>query len=169
MIGSINGNNGMMPMGRPEMRGQALTDEQKQTVTDILSNYDAESITEEDAQSIFESFREAGIRPGEGMRETIEAAGFDAGQLRELGRPEGPPPGGMMQPGGMGMGEFDEISSFFKLGDSQGVDVDNLQTLQTILNQYDLSSMSTDDEVGLMSQLQQSGLLYPGSTVDIKS
>lgn len=167
MIGSINGGNGMMPMGRPQMRGQALTDEQKQTITDILSNYDAESITQEDAQSIFESFREAGIRPGEGMRETIEAAGFDAENLRELGRPPGPPPGGMMQSGGMG--GFGEVSSFFKLGDSQGVDVNNLQTLQTILNQYDLSSMSTDDEDSLMSKLQQSGLLFPGSTVDIRS
>ncbi|MDM8553292.1 hypothetical protein QUF75_00980 [Desulfococcaceae bacterium HSG7] len=79
---------------RPDRRGnpggaQSLTDEQKAQAADIMSQYDASSLTAEDAKAIHNAFREAGIRPGPGHREAIEAAGFDSRVLRSLD----PPPG----------------------------------------------------------------------------
>ncbi len=79
---------------RPDRRGnpggaQSLTDEQKAQVADILSQYDAASLTAEDAKAIHNAFRKAGIHPGPGHREAIEAAGFDPRVLRSLD----PPPG----------------------------------------------------------------------------
>jgi len=94
----MQGMQGMGGMGgmRPE---QALTDDQKTEAQSILSQYDAENITEEDAQSIFDQFREAGIQPGKDLDEVIEEAGFDSNELRSLGMPafQMPPDMGGMQ------------------------------------------------------------------------
>lgn len=88
--------------GRPEMRGgrggpgdaAALTEAQKETITSILSNYDAASLTAADAKAIHRAFRDAGVRPCPGFREAIELAGFDPDKLRELDPPSGRRGGG---------------------------------------------------------------------------
>ena len=75
---------------RPPRGNQELTDEQKAAVASILSNYDASALTAEDAKAIHTAFREAGLRPGPGMKTAIESAGFDPETLRKLD----PPPNG---------------------------------------------------------------------------
>lgn len=151
MVDQIQGFGGMQAMqgvgARP--RPQPLTDEQKNTIQSILSNYDPDNLTADDAKAIFKSFREAGIRPAQGMKEAIGAAGFDAEQLRTMGMGDKPP-----EMGGMG---------------PQGLNLANLQSLQAILNQYDLSSLSADQEDSLVSQLESSGLMKTGLMVDFKS
>ena len=94
MVSSIQGT-GMTAGMNPMRSMQSLTDEQKQTIADILSQYDPENITEEDAKAIFQAFKDAGITPAKGMKEAIEAAGFDAEDLRSKGMPE---KGGKMPP-----------------------------------------------------------------------
>jgi hypothetical protein len=47
--------------------------------------------------------------------------------------------------------------------------VEQLQSLQTILSQYDLSNLSDDEEQTLMSSLQQAGFMGTGVLVDKKS
>lgn len=129
-------------------RDVALTDDQKSTVNDILSNYDAENLTADDTQAIFDAFREAGIQPGDSLKETVEAAGFDLEQFKPEG-PQGPPPPPPSQTS------------------SSKVNVSSLQTLQTILSQYDLSNLSAEDEQSLISQFQDAGLMNPGNLFSI--
>ncbi len=84
-IGAI-GSTGMMPPPPPMGRTQALTDDQKTQLTEILSNYDAENMTETDIQSMRDDIRSAGIRPGEELKSILEDSGF------EVGPPQGGPP-----------------------------------------------------------------------------
>jgi len=152
MVSSIQGMGSMM--GMDQMRSvSSLTDEQKQKISDILSQYDPENVTEDDAKAIFQAFKDAGITPAKGMKEAIEAAGFDADDLRSKGMPDKgqmPPP----PPSSSG---------------TSGVNVSALQSLQDILSEYDLSDMSEDEQSQLLSQLQEQGLMNPGYIIDLKS
>jgi hypothetical protein len=151
MIGSIQGVSSMMGGMMPQ-KTQGLTDDQKSTISSILSNYDAENVTTEDATAIFQAFKDAGITPTRGMKEVIEAAGFDAEDLRSKGLSDQgmppPPP---------------QSSS------SSSINLSALQSLQEILSQYDLTNLSESDQTGLVSALESSGFLYPGSVLDVKS
>ncbi len=139
----------------PQGFGQAkLSDEQKSAVSDILSQYDAETLSEEDVASIREQFREAGVRPSPELKSAIEEAGFDA----EAFRPDGPPPGG---PGGAGgprqgppPGTGDEDSD------------ETLKTIASIFEDYDLESLSEEDLNEIQQKLQEAGIALPGSVID---
>ena len=132
-------------------KSQGLTDDQKNTITEILSQYDPDNVTEEDAQAIFQAFKDAGITPTRGMKEVIEAAGFDAEDLRSKGMTDNqmPPPPPPSQ--------------------SSGVNLSALQSLQEILNQYDLTNLSEEDQTSLTQKLMENGFLQPGSMVDLSS
>ena len=155
MVSSIQGT-GMTAGMNPMRSMQSLTDEQKQTIADILSQYDPENITEEDAKAIFQAFKDAGITPAKGMKEAIEAAGFNAEDLRSKGMPE---KGGKMPP----PPPPQESSS------STGMNISALQSLQELLNQYDLSNLSEEDQAQLYTQLQQNGFLNTGNVVDLQT
>ena len=152
MINSIQGMGQMMGANGMMSKGKELTDDQIQTITDILSQYDPDNVSDEDAKAIFQAFEDAGITPAKGMKEAIEAAGFDAEDLRSRGMSEDgtmpPPP------------PEDSNSS---------INLSALQSLQEILNQYDLTNLSDSDQKSLLSQLEDSGLVFPGSVIDIKS
>jgi len=64
-----------------------LTDAQQQQVKSILSKYDAATLTADQAKAIHEAFRQAGLRGGPAMADTIKAAGFDPDKLRDLAPP----------------------------------------------------------------------------------
>ena len=85
MVSSIQGLGSVFSSMGTSMKMTELTDDQKSTISDILSNYDPDTVTEEDAKEIFQAFKDAGINPAKGMKEAIEAAGFDAEQLRTWG------------------------------------------------------------------------------------
>jgi hypothetical protein len=80
------GSAGMMPPPPPMGRTQSLTDDQKSQLTEILSNYDAENMTDTDIQSMRDEISSAGIRPGEELKSILEDSGF------EVGPPQGGPP-----------------------------------------------------------------------------
>jgi hypothetical protein len=155
MVSSIQGMGSMMGMGGISRQAQSLTDEQKQKIADILSQYDPENVSDEDAKAIFQAFKDAGITPAKGMKEAIEAAGFDAEDLRTRGMSD---QGGRMPP-----------PPPPDSGSSSGVNVSALQSLQEILSQYDLTDMTTDEQSQLLSQLQNQGLMNPGYIIDLKS
>ena len=79
------------PPRREDSNGSmaALTAEQVDQVKAILSKYDANKLTADEARAIHEAFRQAGLRGGPAMGAAIRAAGFDPDQLRDLA----PPPG----------------------------------------------------------------------------
>lgn len=142
-VGGMQGMGSMMPPPPP----RELSDEQKSEIEEILAEYDPANITQENAKEIFEKFREAGISPAKGMKEAIEEAGYNAEELRELGMP-------------------DFLQRLYSSG-SQEVDASALQTLQTILNQYDFANLSTEKQESLYTQLQSAGLLYSGTIINI--
>jgi phosphatidylethanolamine-binding protein (PEBP) family uncharacterized protein len=72
---------------RVEERIETLTDEQKQKVKAILSNYNATTLTANDAKAIHEAFREAGLRGGPAAEEAISEAGFNPEKLHDLAPP----------------------------------------------------------------------------------
>ncbi len=82
--------------GRPE-EPQSLTTEQKARVKSILSRYNANTLTADQAKAIHAELRQAGIPGGPAENEAVKAAGFDPEKLRDLD----PPPaqaGGREQP-----------------------------------------------------------------------
>jgi hypothetical protein len=135
-----------MQMGGMRRQNVELTEDQKSTIEDILSQYDSSNLTEEDAKSIFDAFRDAGIPPGSAMKEAVEEAGFDLEKFKPQGGPPPPPPSGGM---------------------NQELNVESLQSLQTILNQFDLTNLSAEDEDSLFSQIQQAGFMTPGNLFTI--
>jgi hypothetical protein len=152
-ISSIQGLGSMQAMGQMQ-KPQPLTSEQKTKLQDILSQYDPENVTAEDAKKIFSSLREAGIR-GPELKEAVEKAGFDSDELFKLGHDGKQPPQGMPPMGGA--------------QSSDSVNLSALKSLQSILNQFDLSSIDDDQQSELMSQLEQSGLMRSGSVLDISA
>lgn len=154
MVSQIQGMGSMMGGGM-QFKAEPLSADQKSQIQSILSQYDPDQVDEEDAKSIFQAFREAGIKPSAGMKEAIEAAGFDAEDLRAKGKPQGPPPPPPPQGGG-------------KSGNA-GINLSALKTLQDILSEYDLTDMSEEEETGLLGQLQQQGFMNPGIVIDLKS
>lgn len=96
MINSINSGASMPPPQRTE---QNLTDDQQSVISDTLSEFDVDNLTEADALSIVEAFSEAGIQPGLALEKAVADAGFDAKTIGELAnvseegnRPPPPPP-----------------------------------------------------------------------------
>lgn len=156
MLNGIQGGLSLSGMGMHAPRPpQPLTDEQKSQVQSILSQYDPESLTAEDAKSIFDQFREAGIQPSPEMRDLITDSGFDPEELRSLARPEG-------DPGPHGSKPNDQ--------QGQGLNISSLQSLQTILDQYDLSKdLSADQQSSLLTQLNQAGFENLGFLLDLSA
>jgi hypothetical protein len=66
---------------------QTITAEQKAQIKAILSQYNAATLTAEQAKTIHEKFRQAGIHAGPETKDAIIAAGFDPEKLRSLAPP----------------------------------------------------------------------------------
>jgi hypothetical protein len=168
MLDSIQGSSSLAGLGRLGNfpKPEPLTDDQKSQVQSILSEYDSDNLTADDAKAIFKAFRKAGIN-GAGLKEAIEATGFDAEKLRSLAGADGPQgPGGPGGPGGPppgGMGMNRSGSS------TTGVSMSTLKSLQSILSQYDFSSISTDQQSELFTKLSSSGLLKNGNIIDLNA
>lgn len=131
----------------------SLTAEQKETVTSVLKDFDAENISEADAKLIATAFKEAGIQPSQQLAQALSDEGFDArdiGQKAGAGRPDGPPPPPKQ--------ENDETS----------FNTSALQTLQDILDEYELDSLTAEEEQDILTALEKEGFLdNQGSIISI--
>ncbi len=149
-VNSING---------PPMAGLALalppprafSAEQKSQVTSILSKYDSSSLSAEDAREINTAFKEAGFRPGFGLRQAIEGAGFNGETIRSLAsshtkRSMQAPP----QPNGF-----------------VGINKANLSELPGIPGDYDFDDMAPEEVDALFKELVASGPPVRGSLINI--
>lgn len=133
---------------------QPLTEDQKTQVTNILGKYDSNNLTTQDARSIFDSLHEAGIRPNaEGLRETLSSAGFDPQKLISLAKPKE----------NQGHHHGNAPAS------DKGINVSALQSLQSILSQYDLSSLTPDQEKEISFKLHSAGLMNSGKTINLNA
>lgn len=96
MISSISSSSYMPPQPPAPRESESLTSEQQATISEVLSQYDSENLTADDATAIVESFAEAGIQPSEALATEMTNAGFDMATIGDLAGAGGP--GGMGGP-----------------------------------------------------------------------
>ena len=132
-----------------------LTDDQKKTVASILSKYDSKNLTTDEVKSIITDLKKAGINASKGLKDSLDAAGFDSEKFRSLALSSGD----------------SSLTSYFNPSQSTSsssiMNTSALQTLQSILNQYDLSNMTTDQQTSLYTQLNSAGLLQSGNLLNV--
>ncbi len=136
-ISAIGGGQGFRPPPP-----QPLSHDQKSLISEALSNFDPETLTEEDAQAIVSAFKDAGIRPGRELASAMEELGFDAravGELAGVERPKSPPPP--------------------PPGDAQSLNTEGLQTIEDILEGYDLTNLTDEDEESILTAFEDAGLI----------
>jgi hypothetical protein len=75
MISSVSNTSQMQRPTHPPR--QPMTDEQKESVKSILSNYDSSNMSQVDFESLKAEFQEAGIKPSEDLKGIMEDAGFE--------------------------------------------------------------------------------------------
>ncbi|RJP61968.1 MAG: hypothetical protein C4539_18985 [Ignavibacteriales bacterium] len=118
-----------------------LTDEQKETLQSIISNYDPENMTQESMKAMMEEIKAAGITPGKELRDIMDAAGFKPPE-----KPQGPPP-------------------------QESADIQNSlpQFLIDFMEKQQSGEVTQEDIDSLIANLQASGKTTVGSLVDQKS
>tara|TARA_B110000438_G_C15570598_1_gene545215 strand:- start:225 stop:764 length:540 start_codon:yes stop_codon:yes gene_type:complete len=96
LINTTNLGSSMPPP--PARTEQSLTADQQSLISETLSEFDTENLSQEDALSIIETFSQANIQPGAALEKALSSAGFDAKSIGELAnvsegsRPPPPPP-----------------------------------------------------------------------------
>lgn len=129
MVGSVSSNTMIPQMAQGSGSSNSLTSSQLETISSVLENYDANNLSESDAQAIVEAFEEVGITPGAELASAMSDAGFDAKEVGDLaGVAE--QQGGMMPPPPPPEEEVSSISSL----------------LDTLLNTEDEESSTTSFE-----------------------
>lgn len=144
MLDSISGYASVV--NRPTLP-QALTGNQKSAVQSILSEYDAENLSAEDAEAINEAFHAEGIRPSAALRGTIEAEGFDVSDLR----PSGGPKGGGGHPPPPPPPNVDDVIS----------------TMLDVLEEYEGQKLDAADISNIQDKLQEAGYSQRDSYIDL--
>jgi hypothetical protein len=100
-ISSVSSTPIYQPQTSSASKSSSLSTEQQAFITDLLSQYDSESLSASDAKEIVKALQEAGIEPSKAMESTMASSGFDAKNIGDLagvgkgdggGRPMGPPP-----------------------------------------------------------------------------
>jgi len=125
---------------QPARSEQSLTADQQSLISETLSEFDTENLSQEDALSIIETFSQANIQPGAALEKALSSAGFDAKSIGELGnisegsRPPPPPP----------KQSTEEITSM----------VDYLaEILEETLAANDGNSLSDEDKQSILAQV----------------
>jgi hypothetical protein len=144
--------------GTENSQNATLTDDQKKQVQSILSQFDPKNPTAAGAQSIFKQLQQTGIQPGNDLKDSIQSAGFNIDQLVSLAAPNRT--GHHLQHDNGSQGT--QVATRM-----EGINTSALQSLQSILSQYDLKNMSQDQQKNLVAQLNQAGLLQSGDIINI--
>ena len=143
MINSISGNQMQF---QPNFNFETkLTEDQKTTLTEIISKYDPENMSEETTKQMMDEIKEAGITPSKEFGEIMDKAGFK--------RPE-PPKGGPMPPKG-------EIPNF--------TNKNSVELYLSFMSKQETGSTTKDDFENLIQQLTANGEDLQGIFIDKKS
>ena len=114
-----------------------LTDKQSQLISDTLSKYDPNKLTEADAKEITSSFREAGIRPSKALKEVMLAEGIDAKIVAKKA--------GLQRP---------QISGSAEMKESLNINENQLSELYKLLHQYHSDDSRDADRNSLLNSIQ---------------
>lgn len=99
-ISSVGASQVYQPQMSSSSKSSSLSSDQKALIEETLSQYDASSLSADDAKAIVEAFQEAGIEPSKALESAMSTSGFDAKEIGDLagagqaggGRPMGGPP-----------------------------------------------------------------------------
>ncbi len=119
-----------------------MTDEQKQSVTDLLSQYDdVSSISDDEKETLMENIKDLGVKPGDDLKNIMESAGFE---------PPKPPEGGMPPQSSDSTSSTEELPSF----------------LSDFISKYQSGEVSEDDMNTLFAQLKSNNMGAKGNIYD---
>ena len=151
-------------MSQSHAQGRShLTDKQSQLISDTLSKYDPNKLTEADAKEITSSFREAGIRPSKALKEAISAEGFDAKTLakkagirpskalKEVMLAEGIDAKIVVKKAGL---QRPQISGSAEMKESLNINENQLSELYKLLHQYHSDDSRDADRNSLLNSIQ---------------
>lgn len=135
----------------------SLSSSQLDTISSVLENYDADNLSQSDAQAIVAAFKEAGIQPGSELENAMEEAGFDAhevGSLAGVGQAQGgtPPPSGGGGGGGGSSSASSESEEDYDVMDSNE---DGVVSFAEMEEYYGISNKDSSEN---LSQNQQNSL-----------
>lgn len=101
MIDSISSSSSFLQSSSTSNRRNedVLSFDQQLTIESVLSNYDSDNLSAQDASEIVSAFQDAGIKPSKSLADAMDSMGFDAQMVGELagvqaqgGMPPPPPP-----------------------------------------------------------------------------
>ena len=151
----------------------SITSSQKNTISSILEDYDANNLSESDAKSIVAAFKEAGIEASDELVNAMEDAGFDAKEVGTLagvgGGQSGPPPSG----GGMSSSEEEEYDALDTNEDGV-VSLAELQEAYGTSSSNETTSISSNqqnarDNLSVLMNVLKSSTQSEDSSIDTKS
>ncbi|WP_019615739.1 hypothetical protein [Psychromonas ossibalaenae] len=144
---SINSISAGMQVPSIQINKPSMSTEQRETATELLSNFDADALSSDDAVYIVAGLADAGISPGKELAELMQDNGFDAHSIGEMAGAESgrmPPPAG------------------------EGQSAEILTYLEEILAEYDSSKLSDTDKDSILAAVQSKfGLSSADSIIDI--
>jgi hypothetical protein len=152
MINTIHSSSASAMPQMPRMdNARQLTDEQRQSIKDTLTEFDAGNLSASDAASIVEAFKEAGIRPGSALEAAMAESGFDAKTVGEIAgdpqsSPPGPPPGEGGQAGQLNLSE------------------EMISNLNDLLDEYLGGTLEESKQTSLLAEIK--GILNEGAPED---
>lgn len=136
-----------MPPQQQGQRAQNLSADQQALISETLSEFDPENLTESDAQSIIETFSEAGIQPSSTLGQAMEELGFDARTVGDLANAEQagnrPPPPPPPSDSGQSTEEISSLVDYFtelmeqKLAESNDTELSDSDKLSILDQLYD--------------------------------
>jgi Ca2+-binding EF-hand superfamily protein len=154
----------------------SISSTQEETISAVLAEYDADNLSQSDAQAIVAALQDAGIEASEELAAAMEEAGFDAkevGTLAGVGQGQGgtppPPPGG----GTMSSSEVEEVFDDLDTNEDGVVSLEELQEGYT--NSTDESTSISEnqqnalDNLGILMDMLKAGTETEDSSVDTKS
>lgn len=128
-------------MMAPPRQDAKMTDEQTDSLNALLEGYDAEALSDEDAQALVSDIQDLGIKPGSDLSAALSNFGVDARELADqagIGRgADGdrppPPSGGRQETQGVGSVDSAAVSLISDAVDAYLSSEDGETTLQAFL------------------------------------
>lgn len=168
MISPISASASYAMRAPSQIQNAALTSDQGNKLTDILSKYDAKNVTTTDAKAIAAQVKELGIEQGKALAEAMKTQGFDASAIGSMvaqdksggkadgkGGPEGSRPPPPPPPPG-------------ETGAKGGVDDTAVSLLAEVIASYDGTEMTEETWAEAMQTLAEKGVDLSKSMVDIR-
>lgn len=136
-------------------KANALSDEQQADLKELLSKYDADTLSQSEAKEIVSGIESLGITEGAGLATAMATNGFDARSVGDMGGVKGdrppPPPRPAGEAGGAGQ-----------------VNSEALTALQLLMDSYEGSEITEEGWSSILTSLEEQGFDTSQPFVDLR-